>query len=82
MYTSCGTSLAVQWLGLCLPMQAVRVRFLVGELGSHMRWGQKKTQNIKRRQCCNKFNKDFENGPHQKKKIVYKLVKKHFFGNI
>lgn len=27
-----------------------------------------KHQNIKHRQCGNKFNKDFQNGPHQKKK--------------
>ena len=27
-----------------------------------------KTQNIKQKQYCNKFNKDFKNGPHQKKK--------------
>ena len=27
-----------------------------------------KHQNIKHRQCWNKFNKDFQNGPHQKKK--------------
>ena len=25
-------------------------------------------QNIKQKQYCNKFNKDFKNGPHQKKK--------------
>ena len=24
-------------------------------------------QNIKQKQYCNKFNKDFKNGPHQKK---------------
>ena len=24
------------------------------------------TQNIKQKQYCNKFNKDFKNGPHQK----------------
>ena len=37
-------------------------------------WGAKisccswpKNQNIKQKQCCNKFNKDFQNGPHQKK---------------
>ena len=23
-----------------------------------------KNQNIKQKQCCNKFNKDFKNGPH------------------
>ena len=26
-------------------------------------WGPKK-QNIKQKQYCNKFNKDFKNGPH------------------
>ena len=30
-----GTPLAVQWLRLCLPMQGVRVRSLIGELRSH-----------------------------------------------
>ena len=27
-----------------------------------------KNQNIKQKQYCNKFNKDFKNGPHQKKR--------------
>ena len=27
-----------------------------------------KKQNIKQKQYCNKFNKDFSNGPHQKQK--------------
>ena len=37
-----GTSLAVQWLRLRLPMQGVRVQSLVGDLvGSHMPRGQK-----------------------------------------
>ena len=50
-------------------MQGVWVRSLFGELRSHMPSDQKnKTQNIKQKQCCNKFNKDFINGPHQKKK--------------
>ena len=26
-----------------------------------------KNQNLKQKQYCNKFNKDFKNGPHQKK---------------
>ena len=30
-------------------------------------WRPKK-QNIKQKQYCNKFNNDFKNGPHQKKK--------------
>ena len=31
-----GTSLVVQWLRICLPMQGTWVRSLVGELRSHM----------------------------------------------
>ena len=33
----------------------------------------KKIQDVKQKQCCNKFNKDYENGPNQKnlKKIKY-----------
>ena len=31
-----------------------------------------KNQNIKQKQYCNKFNKDFKNGPHQK--IYYKGI--------
>ena len=44
-------------------------------------WGAKiphawrpKNQNIKQKQYCNKFNKDFKNGPHQKKKKTLKKV--------
>ena len=69
-----GTSLAVQWLRLCLPMQGVQVQSLVGELRSPMPRGQK-NQNIKQKQYCNKFNKDFKNGPHQKK--IYKKERKY-----
>ena len=57
-----GTSLAVH-----RPMQGVRVRSLVGELRSHMPRGQK-TKTIKQKQYSNKFNKDFKNGPHPKKR--------------
>ena len=60
------TALMVQQLRLCLPKQGVQVPSLVGELRSHMTWGQKK-QNIKQKQYCNKYNKDFKNGPHPKK---------------
>ena len=44
-----------------------------GGVGSILGWGAKishasgpKNQNIKQKQYCNKFNKDFKNGPHQK----------------
>ena len=53
-------------------MQGVWVRCLVEELRSqvprsHMLPLQKK-QNIKQRQYCNKFKKDFKDGSHKKKK--------------
>ena len=64
-----GTSLTVQWLGLCLQVSGVWVWCLVAELGSHMPLGKLKKR--KQRQCCNSFNEDFKNGPHQKE-----LVKK------
>ena len=62
----------VQWLRLCLLIQRVQIRSLVRELTSHMPFGQKKKKknwNIKQKQYCNKFNKDFENDPHQKKDL-------------
>ena len=30
---------------------------------------QPKNQNMKQKQYCNTFNKDFKNGPHQKKSL-------------
>ena len=66
-----GTSQVVQWLRLHLPMQGVRVRSLLRELRSHMPRGQE-NQNIKQKQYCNKFNKDFKSGPHQKNKQTNK----------
>ena len=39
-----------------------------------------RSQNIKQKQYCNKFNKDFKNGPHQKKKKIFKIkIKRDFF---
>ena len=52
-------------LRILLPMQGLQVRSLVGELRSHMPQSQK-NQNMKQKQYCNKFNKDFANRPHQK----------------
>ena len=46
-----------------------------GDAGSIPEWRakiphtlQSKHQNLKQKQHCNKFNKDFKNGPHQKNK--------------
>ena len=36
----------------------------------HAWWS--KYQNMKQKQYCNKFNKDFKNGPHLKKKYYQK----------
>ena len=48
-----------------------------GGTGSIPGWGAEippalrpKNQNIKQEQYCNKFNKDFKNGPHQKKYVL------------
>ena len=35
-----------------------------------------KTQNLKQKQYCNKFKKDFKNGPYQKKKPNLKKKKR------
>ena len=48
-------------------MQGVQIQSLVGELRSYMPWGQK--TKTKQKQYCNKFNKDFKNGLHQKKNL-------------
>ena len=58
------TPLALRWLRLHLPMQRVWVPPLTGKLRFRMLPG----QNRKQKQNCNKFKKDFKNGPHQKKK--------------
>ena len=50
---------------------------LIGELRSHMA-SQPKNQNIKQKQYCKKFNKDFKNGPHQKKKKKERKKEKIF----
>ena len=54
LQTRRGTSLAVQWLRLHLPMQGLWVRSLVGELRSHMTYDEKK--NKIQKQCCKKKN--------------------------
>ena len=59
-----GTSLVVQWSGICLPMQETQVWSLVGELRSHM---------LEKTACCNKDPVQ----PKKKKKI--KTVKTGIF---
>ena len=52
-----GTSLAVQWLRLCLTGKGVLVRSLVEELRAKIPHASR-PKNIKEKQYCNKFNKD------------------------
>ena len=54
-------------------MQEVQVWSLVGELRPHLLWPE--NQNMKQEEYCNKFHKDFKNGPHQKKKKKKKSSK-------
>ena len=68
------TSLAVQGLGLCLLNWGCR------ELRSYMPLSQKKTQNMKQKQCCNKFIKTLKKWSTQKQlKVFYSLKRVPFF---
>ena len=63
----------VQWLRLCLPMQGVRVWSLLGKLDPTCLGAKiKKKQDIKQKDYCNKFNKDFKNG--KKKRILVEAI--------
>ena len=56
-----GTSLVVQGLRLCFPMQGVWVQSLVRERKSHVPRSQKmETLKEKQKQYCNKFTKYFK----------------------
>ena len=66
-----GTSLAVQWLRVHLP-NAGGTGSIPGQGAKIPHASGPKNQNIKQKQYYNKFNKDFKNGPHQKKKLKKK----------
>ena len=51
-----------------LPSKAEHVGFIPGRGAKIPCDSQPKIQNIKQKQCCSKFNKDFKNGPQPKKK--------------
>ena len=50
-----------------LPSSAGGAGSIPGEGSKILYASQTKNQNIKPKQYCNKFNRDFKNGPHQKK---------------
>ena len=56
-----------QWLRLP-PSNAGGAALIPGQGAKIPHASRPKNQNIKQKQYCNKFNKDFKNGPHQKKK--------------
>ena len=58
-----GTSLVVQWLKLCQPMQGAQVSSPGGKLGPHMPQGRKR----KKHQTEAIVNKDLKNSSHKKK---------------
>ena len=60
-----GTPLAVQWLRLHTS-NAGGAGSIPGQGAKIPHASRPKNQNIKQKQNCNKFNKDFKNGPHQK----------------
>ena len=72
-----GSSLVVQWLKTSLSIAGGAG--LISGRGAkipHASWP--KNQNIKQKQYCNKFNKDFKNGPHQKNKQTKKTSLKNW----
>ena len=70
-----GTSLMVQQLKLHFPIHE-GVGSIPGQRAKipHTLWTKIKTQNIKYKQYCNKFHKDFKNGSPSKKKKKTKYI--------
>ena len=70
-----------QWLRLHSPVEGGAVDAGIGSIHGqgaripHALW--QKKQNVKGKQYCNEFNKDFKNGPHFKKRIETCLLKVH-----
>ena len=57
----------VQWLGL--PSSAGHAGSIPDQGTKIIRALWPKNKTIKQKQYCNRFNKDFKNGPHQKKPL-------------
>ena len=57
------------WLKLRLPIQWRHVSSPVGDLRSHLPCVEKKNPNLKHKQYCNSFNKDFKYRPYKKNPI-------------
>ena len=68
-----GTSLAVQWLRLCLPMHGVRVS-IPGQGAKIPHASPPRNQNIKQKQYCNKCNKDLKEKKTQRKTLPKRKI--------
>ena len=64
----------VQWLRFCLPMQVVN--WIPGQGTKIQHALGPKNQNVKQKQYCNKFNKDFKKGSISKTLLKKNLKKK------
>ena len=53
------------------PFNAMGVGLILHQGAKIPHDSQSKNQNIKQKQYCNKFNEDFKNGPHPKKKNLF-----------
>ena len=69
-----GTFLVVRWSGL-RPSNAAGAGVIPGQGAKILHVSRPKDQNIKQKLCCGKFNKDFADGPHWKKKSLKKNQK-------
>ena len=62
-----------------LPSRAVGVSLIPGQEVKIPHASRSKIQNMKQKQYCNKFNRDFlKNSPHQKKSCKKKITKDKF----
>ena len=55
-----------------LPSNAGSLGSIPGQRAKTPQASWTKYPNVKQKQYCNKFNKDYKNGPHQKKKKTKK----------
>ena len=67
--SSIGIFLAIQWLRLRLPVQGFRFDPWSGSYDPTCLMA-KEPEYKQQNQHCKKLNKDFKNGPHQKKQMV------------
>ena len=61
------------------PSNAGGASFIPGQRAKILHDWQPKNQNIKQKQYCNKFNKDFKNCPHQNKNLKKKKKNKKLY---